>query len=147
MTVFSLSLNLGGSETRKTLKQKFILQSGTLNLHGINEALFIQQIYSCFLVTIFPPMAQSHFLRINTHTHSSLGCHATLPPGVINLGCKAHLKHCTKYAKHYESKIFLTIKILVTSCFLENYTNKHQLYRSIVYLCSKKCVIFSVLVV
>ena len=39
------------------------------------------------------------------HAHNSLGCHTTLPPGVIGLGCKAHLKHRKKYGKHYESEI------------------------------------------
>ena len=37
MTVCGLSLNLGFSESRKTLEQKFIFQMGTLNPHGINE--------------------------------------------------------------------------------------------------------------
>ena len=36
-TVCGLSLHLGSSESRKTLKQKFIFQIGTLNSHGINE--------------------------------------------------------------------------------------------------------------
>ena len=37
MAVCGLSLNVGGSESRKTLEQKFIFQIGTLNPHGINE--------------------------------------------------------------------------------------------------------------
>ena len=37
MAVCILSLNLGSSESRKTLEQKFIIQIGTLNTHGINE--------------------------------------------------------------------------------------------------------------
>ncbi|CAH3104129.1 unnamed protein product, partial [Pocillopora meandrina] len=37
MAVCGLSLNLGSSESRKRLEQKFIFQIGTLNLHGINE--------------------------------------------------------------------------------------------------------------
>ena len=37
MTVCGLSSHLGGSESRKTLEQKFIFQIGTLNPHGINE--------------------------------------------------------------------------------------------------------------
>ena len=57
MAVCGLSLHLGSSESRKTLEQKFIFQIGTLNPHGINERFFIQLIYSCFLVTIFPPTA------------------------------------------------------------------------------------------
>ena len=36
MVVYSLSLHLGSSESRKTLEQKFIFQIGTLNPHGIN---------------------------------------------------------------------------------------------------------------
>ena len=35
--VCSLSLHQGNMESRKTLKQKFIFQIGTLNPHGINE--------------------------------------------------------------------------------------------------------------
>ena len=36
------------------------------------RTLFIQLIYSCFLVTIFPPIAWLHFRQINTHTtHNS----------------------------------------------------------------------------
>ena len=36
------------------------------------RTLFIQLIYSCFLVTIFPLIAWLHFLLINTHTtHNS----------------------------------------------------------------------------
>ena len=53
MAVYSLSLHLGSSESRKTLEQKFIFQIGTLNPHGINERIS----FNCFLVTIFPPMA------------------------------------------------------------------------------------------
>ena len=37
MAVCCLSLNLGSSESRKTLEQKFIFQIGTLNPHSINE--------------------------------------------------------------------------------------------------------------
>ena len=36
------------------------------------RTLFIQLICSCFLVTIFPPIAWLHFRQINTHTtHNS----------------------------------------------------------------------------
>ena len=37
--VCGLSLHLGGSESRKTLEEKFILQIGTLKPHGNNERL------------------------------------------------------------------------------------------------------------
>ena len=37
MAVCGLSLHVGGSESRKTLEQKFIFQIGTLNPHGINK--------------------------------------------------------------------------------------------------------------
>ena len=37
IAVCGLSLHLGSSENRKTLKQKFIFPICTLNLHGINE--------------------------------------------------------------------------------------------------------------
>ena len=34
--------------------------------------LFIQLIYSCFLISIFPPISKLHFLHLNTHTtHNS----------------------------------------------------------------------------
>ena len=128
--VCGLSLNLGSSETRKILKQKFIFQIGTLNLHGIHEALFIQLLLFEFSRHHIPTNDVAPFSAYK-HTHNSLGCHITLPPGVVSLGCKAYLKHYTKYAKHYKSEIFLTIKILVTSCTLENDINKHKLYRSI----------------
>ena len=36
MVVCSLILHLGSLESRKTLEQTFIVQSGTLNPHGIN---------------------------------------------------------------------------------------------------------------
>ena len=37
LVVFGLSLNQCYSESRKTLRKKFIFQIGTLNPHGINE--------------------------------------------------------------------------------------------------------------
>ena len=37
MAVYSLSLHLGSSESRKTQEQKFIFQIDTLNPHGINK--------------------------------------------------------------------------------------------------------------
>ena len=37
MAVCGLSLHQGGTESRKTLEQRFIFQIGTLNPHGINE--------------------------------------------------------------------------------------------------------------
>ena len=37
MTICSLSLHQGNTESRKNLEQKVILQIGTLNPHGINE--------------------------------------------------------------------------------------------------------------
>ena len=37
LVVFGLSLNQFYSESRKTLRKKFIFQIGTLNPHGINE--------------------------------------------------------------------------------------------------------------
>ena len=37
MAVCNLSLHLGSSESRKTLKQKFIFQIGTLHSHDVNE--------------------------------------------------------------------------------------------------------------
>ena len=68
MAVCSLSLHLGSSESRKTPEQKFIFQIGTLSPHCINERFS----FFCFLVTIFPPIVQLHFLHINPHTtHNS----------------------------------------------------------------------------
>jgi len=37
MTICGLSLHQGNTESRTNLEQKFILQIGTLNPHGINE--------------------------------------------------------------------------------------------------------------
>ena len=37
-------------------EQKFIFQIGTPNSHGIKERSIFQIIYSCFLVTILPPI-------------------------------------------------------------------------------------------
>jgi len=37
MADLGLSLYYGSAESRKTLRQKFIFQIGTLNPHGINE--------------------------------------------------------------------------------------------------------------
>ena len=37
-------------------EQKFIFQIGTPNPHGIKERSISQLIYSCFLVTIIPPI-------------------------------------------------------------------------------------------
>ena len=39
MAVWGFSLNQESTESRKTLEQKFILQIGTLNPHGINERI------------------------------------------------------------------------------------------------------------
>ena len=50
MAVCGLSLHLGSSESHKTIEQKFIFEIGTLHPQGIKRALFIQLIYSCFLV-------------------------------------------------------------------------------------------------
>ena len=42
MAVCGLILHLGGSESYKSLEQKFIFQfSDIINLHGINESLFL----------------------------------------------------------------------------------------------------------
>ena len=40
MVVYSLSLHLGSSESRKTIEQKFIFQIGTLNPHSIGKKRF-----------------------------------------------------------------------------------------------------------
>ena len=72
MAVCGLSLHLGSSESHKTPEQKYIFQIGPPNPHGINGRFSFEPIYSCFLVTIFPPMAKLHFLYINPHTtHNS----------------------------------------------------------------------------
>ena len=52
MVVYSFSLRLVSSENCKTPEQKFVFQL----------------IYPCFLITLFPTIAQLHFLHINTHT-------------------------------------------------------------------------------
>ena len=72
VAVCGFSLHLGSSESHKTLEQKFIFQISTLNSQGIQQVLFIQLIYSCILITIFPPIAYLHFWHINSHTtHNS----------------------------------------------------------------------------
>ena len=37
MAVYGVSLHQGGTESHKTLEQKFLFQIGTLNPNGINE--------------------------------------------------------------------------------------------------------------
>ena len=71
MTVCGLSLHLGSSESRKTLEQIYLSNRHSLSPR-YQRALFIQLIYSCFLVTILPPITLLHFLHINPHTpHNS----------------------------------------------------------------------------
>jgi len=58
MAVCGLSLHQGSTESRKTLEQKFIFQTGTLNPHGVNERFFIQLIYPVvFHVSMHQPIA------------------------------------------------------------------------------------------
>ena len=46
-----------------------------LAIPTVSESTFIQLIYSCFLVAIFPPIAWLHFLHVNTlTTHNSSIC-------------------------------------------------------------------------
>ena len=50
------------------------------------RTLYIQLIYSCFLVTIFPPIVWLHFLHINTHTtHNSYNFS---DEGLLHLKCQ-----------------------------------------------------------
>ena len=46
--------NLGSTESRKTLEQKFIFQIGTLNLHGITERLSFNGYILLFFVLPSP---------------------------------------------------------------------------------------------
>ena len=71
MAFCGLSLHLGSSEGCKTPQQNYLS-----NRHSYAPwyqwMLFIQLIYSCFLVTMFSPTAKLHFLHENTHTtHNS----------------------------------------------------------------------------
>ena len=71
MAVSGLSLNLGTSESRKT-REKIYLPNRHSKSPWYRRVLWIQLIYSCFLVTIFPPTVQLHCLQINPHTtHNS----------------------------------------------------------------------------
>ena len=45
MAVSGLSLNLGTSESSKTLVQKFIFQIGIHNPHGVNERFFSTNLF------------------------------------------------------------------------------------------------------
>ena len=45
MAICDLSLHLGSSESRKTLEEKFIFHINTLNLHGINERVYIYKYF------------------------------------------------------------------------------------------------------
>ena len=51
MAACGLSLQLGSSESCKTVKQKYIFQIGTFNTHGINECLSFAPVP----LTMFPP--------------------------------------------------------------------------------------------
>ena len=53
MAVCGLSLHLGSSESRKTLRQKYITQIGTLNSHGINERFSFNWFILVFLSPYF----------------------------------------------------------------------------------------------
>ena len=60
------SEGLQNSRTKIYLSDRHFLSS------QYQQTLFIQLIYSCFLITIFPPIAKLHFLHLNTHTtHNS----------------------------------------------------------------------------
>ena len=49
VAVFSFSSQLGSSQSRKSLEQKFIFQVGSLNPHGINERFSFNLFISLFL--------------------------------------------------------------------------------------------------
>ena len=53
---------------RKAIKRQNKNLSSKSGSPRNQRAFFIQLIYSCFLVTIFPPMAWLHLLHINPHT-------------------------------------------------------------------------------
>ena len=66
---FSTSRLLEGLQNSRT---KNYLSDRHFSFPQYQRTLFIQLTYSCFLVTIFPPIAWLHFLQINTHaTHNS----------------------------------------------------------------------------
>ena len=65
---FSTSRLLEGLQNSRT---KNYLSDRHFSFPQYQRTLFIQLTYSCFLVTIFPPIAWLHFLQINTHaTHN-----------------------------------------------------------------------------
>ena len=60
------------SESLQNSRTKIYLSDQHFSSSQYEQTLFIQLIYSCFLITIFPPIAKLHFLHLNTHTtHNS----------------------------------------------------------------------------
>ena len=60
------------SEGLQNSRTKIYLSDRHFSSSQYQQMLFIQLIYSCFLITIFPPIAKLHFLHLNTHTtHNS----------------------------------------------------------------------------
>ena len=60
------------SESLQNSRTKIYLSDRHFSSSQYQQTLFIQLIYSCFLITIFPPIAKLHFLHLNTHTtHNS----------------------------------------------------------------------------
>ena len=57
IAVCGISLRDGNTESRKTLEQKFISQTGTHNPHGINERFSFDKFIFVYHVTMLPPIA------------------------------------------------------------------------------------------
>ena len=71
MAVCRLTPCLGSLESRKS-KEKNVSFKSELLILMVSTSTFIQLIYFYFLITIFLPIAQFHFLHTNPHTtHNS----------------------------------------------------------------------------
>ena len=107
IVVCSLSLLLVSSESCKTRRlknsrTKICLSNQHSQFPWCQGALFIQLIYPCFLITIFPTIAQLHFLHINTHTtHNPSICSdegLTLEMSALDLILNYHISTCFRLA-------------------------------------------------
>ena len=72
MALCGLSLHLGSLEGCRTPEQKLSFKQALLSPMVSMNAFHSANLFFFFIVTIFPPIAQLHFLLINTHTtHNS----------------------------------------------------------------------------
>ena len=79
----SLHSDSSGSRSENSRKKNYLPNRYYLSPR-YHRVLFIQRSYSCFLVTIFPPIAWLHFQHINPHTtHNSSTLHFFLCLSVL----------------------------------------------------------------